>query len=126
MFFLIANAGNGTLRQREIENGALPREGLHPNAAAITLDNTLANGEADTGSRVRVPMEPLENAEDLLSVLGLDADSVVPYREEPFAGPPLGIHTDPGRLFRTAVLDRVTDQVLEQLNQAGLVRANGR
>ena len=56
---------------------------LHPDPAAIRLDDPLANRQADSGSRIILPVQPLEDPEDLLRVFRLDSDAVVLHRKEP-------------------------------------------
>jgi hypothetical protein len=57
----------------------------------IAFDDSLANGQPNTGSGMfggRV--EALEQPEDLLLVFRFDADSVVPYRNDPMIFLPSG------------------------------------
>src|SRR2546430_1702399 len=68
--------------QREKERGALARLRLDPDAAAVALDDLLADREPDPRARVLVlPVQPLENDEDPLEVLRVDADAVVPHAD---------------------------------------------
>ena len=68
-------------------------------------------------------MQPSENAEDLLGVFGLNSDAVVLDGEIEVRPAALGFDVDERR-FATAVLDRVADQILKDLNEPDLVRSN--
>src|SRR5262249_28629011 len=73
------------LGKREMEGaaaGGLPlRPGTDPDAAAVAVDDFLADREADAGARVlALVVQALEHHEDALEVLRLDADAVVPDR----------------------------------------------
>src|SRR5215467_12579381 len=69
-------------------------------------------------------MQPLEYHEDALEVLPLDADAVVGDREAPLALLLLHADVDAQRLVRLPELDRVADQVLEELSELRVVRAD--
>src|SRR5690242_9721545 len=57
--------GNG-----EKERRPLTERGFYPDAAAVTLDDLLAEREANPGARVRgARVQPLEQPEDVLEVL---------------------------------------------------------
>src|SRR5881394_390729 len=89
---------------------------LHPDATAVPFDDLLADCEPDAGARVLRPcMEPLEELEDPLAVLGIDTDPVVADREDPLRlrAPRRDVHPGGGG---AAELDRVRDQVLEELD----------
>src|SRR6185503_5446764 len=110
-----------SFRQREIEARAIAWTRLHPDAPAMALDHLLADGEADAGARILALVEqPLEHHEDALEILRLDADAVIPHFDLKF-----------GIFFRNADVDarhgvgpeleRVADQVLQQLAELHLV-----
>ena len=68
---------------------------VHPDPSAVVLDDPLADGHADAGARILLPgVEALENNEDTLRVLRVDADAVVPHGEQPLAVPLLGPDVD--------------------------------
>ena len=72
--------------EREVEGRALAGLGLDPDAPAVALDDLLADRQADAGARVLVPaVQALEDDEDALEVLRVDADAVVAHREDPLA-----------------------------------------
>ena len=63
-------------------------------------------------------MQALENPEDLLLILGVDADAVVTHGEYPMSGLLIDPNMHDGRPFRAAVFYGVANEVLEQLLQA--------
>src|SRR5579862_6549261 len=102
--------------QCETEQRALSGHRFHPDAAAIPLDDALANRQADAGSRVGISMQALENAEDLLGIFRLDPDAVVAHGEQPVYGPAFCSDVNLGWI-RTAILDSVANQVLQELHE---------
>src|SRR5580704_10442251 len=88
----------GRLRHRSLTLSRWKREvearsfsiRLHPNPTAVSLYNALAYRQADTGSRIILPVQALKNLEDLLRILGRDADPIVPHAQRPFPLPPFG------------------------------------
>src|SRR5690606_15003341 len=69
-------AGSGMKRR------SVAGRGLHPDAAAVALDDLSTDGQADAGARVfGAGVQALEDLEDPVLVLGVDADPVVAYRE---------------------------------------------
>src|SRR2546421_2586470 len=101
--------------EREVKRRALLRCGLHPDPAAVTLDNLLADGEPQPRARVLVlPMQALEDDEDPLEVLRVDADPVVANAEQPL---PLVPHACDSDVWRCgpAELECVRDEVQEQM-----------
>jgi hypothetical protein len=48
-----------------------------PDAAAITFDDALGEGEAESGARVGVFVEALEESEDPGGVILMEADAIV-------------------------------------------------
>src|ERR1700722_18154987 len=98
--------------------------GFHPYAPSGAFDNSMANGEAHAGAGiVGGTVEALEEFKNLLLVLGVYADAVVPDGKQPFLVPLLRRHMNPGRLA-ASVADRVADQVLKNLFQLKLVHAH--
>src|SRR4051795_12497268 len=90
---------------------------LEPDAPAVALGDLLADGKADAGAGVLAHgMQALEQHEDALEVLRLDADAVVGDADAPVAALVDGRDVDP-RYARAAELERVADQVLEQLRE---------
>src|SRR5437660_11390764 len=111
--------------QRERERRALARLGLDPDPAAVALHDLLADREADPGPGIIVlAVQPLEDDEDAVEVLRIDADAVVAHAEQPLAVAALGANLDL-RTGRSAELERVGDQVQEQVLELARVRRNG-
>src|SRR5262249_38805714 len=89
---------------------ALAYYGFYPNLAAVSLDNFLADGQADAGAREGAAcVQPLEHAEDALEVPRLDADAVVGNGEVPGAVLRTGLDANGGRPG-AAELDGVAEQ----------------
>src|SRR5580704_9537995 len=116
---------SGRDRQREAESCPVLVSSVQPDLAAIVLDDLAAHSKSDAGARVGSPVvQPLEDHEDTIRVLGLDADSVVGDREQPEAVV-LPVHRDPDdRRAVPTELDRVADQVLEERRQQRELRAH--
>src|ERR1051326_7475909 len=99
--------------QGEPEPGPGRVRRVEPDPAAVILDDLPYHGQAYTRARIgRLVVQPLEDHEDPLGVLGLDPDPVVAEGEQPEIAVPAGRDGDPGRLGG-AELQRVADQVLE-------------
>ena len=70
-------------------------------------------------------MQALKDQEDPVEIFWVDADAVVLDRDHPFTVAPLGPDADQGRRL-PAVLERVADQILQQLAHAeGVGRHQG-
>jgi len=67
-------------------------------------------------------MQPLEDRENLVGILHVHADTVVFYGELPRVSSPIGLHADLylGR-SSTSELNSISDEVLEELDELGLV-----
>src|ERR1043165_9905826 len=108
-----------------MELAALARGRAHPDAAAVALDDFLADGEPDAGARILAHgVQPLEEHEDALEVLRLDADAVVGHRDAPLARLLRRRDVD-ARHGAATELERVAHQVLEELRELHLVRLDG-
>src|SRR4051812_37903748 len=71
-------------RKRKEESRTLPQLRFHPNPPLIAFNNTLANRQPDSRSRVfRGRVKTFEQSEDLLLVFRFDADTVVAHRYQP-------------------------------------------
>jgi hypothetical protein len=80
----------------------------------MALHDALADRQADARSGIIFAVvQALEDDENALEILGVNADSVVGYREDPVLLIFLDTHMDLGR-FLTVKLDSVPDQVLEE------------
>src|SRR3954449_11866882 len=100
---------------------------VQPDPAAVPLDDLLAHRQADAGpGELVLAVQTLEDHEDALAVLGLDADAVVAAAEQVLGRRAvvgaLLLHGQAhgGRLF-TAELDRIADEVLEQSGEERLL-----
>src|SRR5256714_2794295 len=112
--------------QRERERRAPARLGLDPDPAAVALHDLFADREPDARTRVLVlPVQPLENDEDALEVLGIDPDAVVADVKHPLAVVPL--RRNPNlRRARPAELEGVREQIQEQVLQLPGISRDGR
>ena len=64
--------------ESEVERRALVGLGVGPDAAAVAVDDPLHDGEADAGALIVLgPVQPLEDAEQLVGVAHVEADAVV-------------------------------------------------
>src|ERR1039458_10476459 len=105
---------------REVKRGAAPGLRFHPDATPTALHDLLADGQPDARAGVLfVGVQPLEDREDTLGILGLDSDAVIADGKNPFISLLLGRNVNPGRL--DVELDGVPDQVLKQLHQQQFV-----
>ena len=94
---------------------------LHRDAASVAFHDPLADGKANARALVGgAGVKTLKDDEDAVEVLGLDADAVVLHRDRPAAFVLLRIDAHDQRL-RAAELQRVADQVLEQLHHRGAI-----
>src|SRR5690349_20801745 len=104
-----------------MECAALVRLGLDPDATAVALDYLLADRKADAGAGIlALVVQPLEHHEDAFKVLRLDADAVVGHHDLALALPVDRRDVD-ARHRRGAKLERVADQVLEELRELHVV-----
>src|SRR5690606_13835239 len=99
--------------------------GVQPDPAAVELHDLLAHRQSDAGAAVLVPgAQPLEDDEDPLGVLRVDADAVVGAAEDPLVALAPGADVHPG-VALAAELDRVAHQVEEDLGEQGAVALDG-
>ena len=112
----------GSLRswQREIERSSLIDLRFDPDPAAVALDDPLADRKANPRAGDRPPVQPLEDPKNDLVICGCDSDPVISEGK-----PPHAILVDCGNMDArcplSTILEGVTDQVLEKLNEMGLV-----
>ena len=110
-----------SIRQRKAELRAFAGLGLDPDAAIMPFDDALADREAHSGTRQFAAVQALEDPENAIVVLRIDTDAVVSHADRPLVVPTSrALICDPRRLV-CLVLDRVPDQVLEDLRQLDLV-----
>ena len=111
----------GTLSRwnREEERTALTRCGLHPNAAAVSLDNTLDDGKSQScapGLAFRGLPEAIEYVRQLIA---RDPTSGVCDREQNFTGAQFGAQNDLSAGL--SELYRVADEIFEDLEEPVVV-----
>src|SRR4051794_7503419 len=124
---LIGSASGWVMsRESEAEGRARVRRlGIQPHAPVVVLDDLAAHRQADAGALVaRTRVQALEDHEDPVGVLVVDADPVVLAAEAPEAAVALRREPDDRRRV-AAELDRVADQVLEHEPQQPGVAAHG-
>src|SRR5439155_2048523 len=99
--------------------------GLDPDAPAVAPDDLLDDGQADAGAGIRVAgVQALEHLEDALAVARVDADAVVGDLEVPVLALAARADLD-ARGGLAAELQRVGDEVLEQLGELHPVAVDG-
>ena len=119
---LTAAAGGG---DREMEFRALANLRFHPDASAVPFDDFFAEGKADAGARIFAPaVQALEDDEDAFGVFRGNPNAVVAHDEMPAPVFFAGADVNDGRPF-AAELDRIADEVLEQLRELDLIGQEG-
>src|ERR1022692_1043506 len=100
--------------------------GLHPDLASVALHNFLADGEPDASAgKLFGTVQALEEDENALGVLRLDANAVITHRKDPAVSFPDCGNVHPGRV-RAPEFDAIADQVLKELHQLGGIRLDYR
>lgn len=85
--------------------------------STVTLQDLLADCQPDAGAGILfASVESLENNENALGVLWGDADPIVLYGEGPTVAISVGRDMNAGS-FVPSELDRISNEVLEQLTQ---------
>ena len=112
--------------QREVEGGAVAGRALDPDPPAVLVDDLLADREPDARARVAIgAVQAVERAEDDLGLVRIQADAVVADGDHRHVAVTAGEHLDP-RVGVARELDRVGEQVLQQLDEPGRVAHHGR
>src|SRR5579862_3627382 len=116
-----------SLWEREAEDASFAGDGsLEPDSSAILLHNALADRQADTAAGVLFAgVQAFEKPENLIRVARLDPDPVVGDRKNPPAVLARRGNLYTGVLLAT-VLERVAEQILEQLRQVHRVNRQDR
>lgn len=113
--YAVLAAWSWSCGQREEERSPFADLRLHPDPAAVSLNDLLADRQTDPGAGVLLPrMEPLEDAKDPLGVLGVEPNPVIPHRKHPFLPVSLRGDMDTGESGATK-LQRIPDQILHHL-----------
>jgi len=87
----------------------------------MPLRNFLADGESHACPWIlATAVQPLKDDEDAFRVRGINADTIVPNGEEPFACTWFSRDMNAGRLIASE-LNRVADEVLKQLTELRLI-----
>ena len=102
------------------------RHPFSPHAPPIPFHNALAYGEAEPGAGVFIGMQPLEQTEDALRMLLLEADPVIPHGDNPLPRIPLSGDINLREPFAAAVFQGVRQEILEHVSELLRVATNGR
>src|ERR1043166_166543 len=104
--------------QGEIKRGAVVHLRFGPNPAAVSMHDAVHNGQSHTGALKLVGgVQPLENAEEPLGVLHVEARAVVLHEINALILSSLRADFDHGRIAVSRVLQRVGEQVKKDLVQ---------
>ena len=114
-----AEWSHGLVYESESEPRSVIRRRLDPDAPSMTLDDTIANSEADSHTRWIDPAcATLEHLEDPRRIQCIDADAVVRYRKLPLGIGPArrsaAISTRSGT-SRVLIPDCVAHEILKEL-----------
>ena len=102
-------------RDGEEESCSFPWLGFDPDSSAIALNHALANSQSDAGAGIfLILMEPFENTEDFLLVLGVDPYAVVLNRNTPRGASDIRRDVDLRNIL-ASIFERVSDEILENL-----------
>src|SRR5271170_218256 len=110
--------------QGETEDRPVLRMGFNPDAAPVQFNDTLAGGKADSRAADFRTMESLKRDENLVVMFRIDAYTVILNGENPLVALALRRHMNVWPNVSFAVLDRVTDKVLEEPAHMSMVRHN--
>src|SRR5579863_8498731 len=93
----------------------------------MLLNNTLDRRQAHSGSfELRGRMQPLKNSEELLCVLHVEADSVVPNDDDGLFGARKMLHINYGEVTPARKFQRVGEQIhKDQLHEPGIPLNDG-
>src|SRR5438067_970158 len=72
----LLSLGRASIRNRKVEDAARARAALHPDAAAVVLDDLLTDRQADTRAFLG-RAEAREGLEDPLDMIWIDPNAVV-------------------------------------------------
>src|ERR1700734_817499 len=102
-------------RHGEFEGGTGTGLRLYPDPAARSLDNLLADGEADAVARVfGASVQALKYYENIVGMLGSDSDPVVAYAELPVLACFFHLYRNHRRIT-SSELEGVPHQILKNL-----------
>src|ERR1043166_5258505 len=107
--------GHFELRQREIEAGTRTGQRFHPDLAAMTFDDLLADRETKSRAGILLArVQTFEQHEDALEMFRRDTDTVVAHREAPIVAVRLHLDAHHRRLWPLE-FECIADEVLEHL-----------
>ena len=86
----LSELGHLALRDRELERSPFARLGFNPDASAMALGDSSANGQANPGPWHLSAVKTLEHAEDALMMRSGDTDAIVLDGKHPFIADKLG------------------------------------
>ncbi len=110
----------GSTGKAERKSGAFVHLGLHPDSAAVAMDDALRNGKPDAGALEFLGrVQTLENAEKLVGIGHVETAAVVVYRVDQLSLLPTTFHLDEGLLLFARVFEDVRKQVDENLLKQG-------
>ncbi len=113
--------------QRETKGGACAGLRFHPNVSSVAIHNLVANGQSGSRALVFViRVQALKQAEDAAAVFGGDADSVIAHAKDRRPVLIAGEDVDFWWSSRPPEFQRVVDELLKELHQAGGICANRR
>ena len=111
--------------QTEIKRASLSGQRIHPNFATVVVHHAATNRQSDACACVLVlPVQAFEHLENTFVVFLLGANAVVFYGYHPLTGLP-GRRDSNDRRTTLAVLERVADEVEQQLHQLGTRAVDG-
>src|ERR1017187_3484268 len=120
MGFFLSLSGNRRAERisgnREFESRTPSRFRFHPDVSTATFNHLLTKCEPNARAGNFPSVQTLEHDEYPLSVFRINADAIVPHREQPPFGSSHGGDVDPGRCL-VPVLDRIANKVLKHLRQ---------
>src|SRR5262249_27682786 len=114
-------SGGGSNRQFHMESRALAQHGLHPDAAAVHLDDLLGNGEAKASTALSLGIcciDLMELLEDSSPLLFRDSGAGVHHADREVSIRNFGDDAD---LTCIGELDRIADEVEQHLREALLI-----
>ncbi len=105
------------MENRESEVSPFPWFRIHPDLSPMPLDDPTADGQSNARTLILgTTVQPPEGLEDLLGILGLDANTVVFHPKDP-----VSIFFLEGQLndraLISAELQGITDEILVELRQ---------
>src|SRR5690349_10665312 len=111
-------------REREVEPRSLPRLAFDPDPATVCFDDSLGNGQSESGAHALGAFGLPVWIEDVAEMLAGDSRSGVADREQDFGVARLGVETNHPSARRE--LHRVPDQVPQDLQKAMAIRERRR